>query len=64
VKINRVGPLSITEEKELFFVSLQDEAEIKNCPLKLEVGIRGQLHIEFEFSKSRLFGFYLNELFQ
>jgi hypothetical protein len=57
VKINRTGPLSVTEEKELFVIVLQEESEV-NTPIQLEVGVRGQLHIEFEYSKSRFEYFY------
>lgn len=51
VKIHRTGPLSITQEREYVVRVVQTEPEIKRN-LKLEVGVPGQLHIEFEYSKN------------
>lgn len=51
VTINRSGPLSVHEEKEFYVVNLEEEPDI-NLPIRMEVGVKGQMHIEFEYSKS------------
>lgn len=53
VRIARGGPFSISSEKEFYAVNLLDEPE-ENKIIRLEVGVKGYLHIEFEFSKSKL----------
>lgn len=52
VKIARGGPFSISSEKEICAVNITDEPE-ENKIIRLEVGVKGSLHIEFEFIKSR-----------
>jgi hypothetical protein len=52
VKVLRSGPLTITEEKEFVVRNIQPEPEV-NRNIRIEVGVPEQLHIEFEYSKSK-----------